>query len=239
MTRIRNTFVWINGIRIDPWLNSLLSLIGHSKSGKRHTPSLATLFICILFCGGAYGAVMGTFGGFAGDHPWQVIWSAVKVPILIVLSFALCLPFFFMLNTLLGLRDDFGDAIASLLQTQAVVTITLLSLAPYTAVWYCSTTKYEPALLFNAAVFAIASIAGQTVLRRLYRPLIVRCARHRIMLRIWLILYAFIGTQMGWILRPFVGDPRWPVHFFRNGAFSNAYVVIARLIWHVVNHSSR
>lgn len=35
---------------------------------------------------------------------------------------------------------------------------------------------------------------------------------------------------MGWILRPFVGSPDIPVSFFRAEAFSNAYVVVARLI---------
>jgi hypothetical protein len=106
-------------------------------------------------------------------------------------------------------------------------------------VWYCSTTKYEPALLFNASIFAIASFSGQAILRRLYRPLIARQFRHRFMLTLWLILYAFVGIQMGWTLRPFVGDPRYPVHFFREGAFTNAYEVVGRLIWHVVTRKSR
>ena len=216
-------------------LQSLLTV----SSSQRRRVTVTQLLLCILFCGGAYGAVMGTFGGFTGEHPWQSIYSAVKVPILIVLSFALCLPFFFILNTLIGLRDDFGDAVAALMRTQAVVTIALVALAPYTAVWYASTTKYEPALLFNACIFAIASFAGQSILRRMYRPWIDRNTRHRIMLRLWIVLYAFVGIQMGWVLRPFVGDPRYPVHFFREGAFSNAYVVVGRLIWHVVTRTSR
>jgi hypothetical protein len=217
-----------------------LGALLHDPAFDRRRPiSVVWLLACIVCCGGAYGAVMGTFGGFTGQHPLQPIYSAIKVPILIVLSFGLCLPFFFIINTLLGLREAFGEALAALLKAQAVVTLALAALAPYTAVWYCSTSKYEPALLFNACIFAIASFAGQSVLRRLYRPLIARSARHRAMLKLWLILYAFVGIQMGWILRPFVGDPRVPVHFFREGAFSNAYVVVAKLIWHVVTRSSR
>lgn len=216
----------------------LHDLLGWS-TGRSRPVSLGTLVLCVIVCGAFYGATMGTFGGFAGDHPWQSLYSAIKVPILIVLSFALCLPCFFILNTLLGLRDDFGDSVSALMKTQAVVTIALAALAPYTAVWYCSTTKYEPALLFNAGVFAVASFAGQSILRRLYRPLIQRNARHRLTLRLWIVLYAFVGIQMGWILRPFVGDPRAPVHFFREGALSNAYVVIAQLVWHVVTRTSR
>jgi hypothetical protein len=35
---------------------------------------------------------------------------------------------------------------------------------------------------------------------------------------------------MAWVLRPFVGDPNQPTHFFREGAWGNAYVEVARMI---------
>ena len=47
-------------------------------------------------------------------------------------------------------------------------------------------------------------------------------------------LYAFVGIQMGWVLRPFIGDPTGPVEFFRRGAWDNAYVIVARMIWEQV-----
>src|SRR5690348_1340629 len=120
-----------------------LGAVLHDPEFDRRSPvSVAQLLSCILVCGSAYGAVMGTFGGFSGDHPLQSLYSAIKVPILILLSFGLCLPFFFMINTLLGLRDAFAEALAALLKAQAVVTLALAALAPYTAVWYCSTSKY-------------------------------------------------------------------------------------------------
>jgi hypothetical protein len=33
--------------------------------------------------------------------------------------------------------------------------------------------------------------------------------------RIWTLIYAVVGAQMGWILRPFVGDPERPFQLFR------------------------
>jgi hypothetical protein len=32
---------------------------------------------------------------------------------------------------------------------------------------------------------------------------------------IWLAAFAFVGCQMSWILRPFVGSPFYPVVFMR------------------------
>ena len=176
--------------------------------------------------GMAYGAVMGMFGGWTGDRPLQVLFSALKVPLLILVTTALALPSFFVVNTLLGLRDDFREAARAVSETQAAVAVVLASLAPYTALWYASTRDYHEATLFNALMFGVASVAAQWVLRRRYAPLIARNPRHRVMLRAWLVAYAFVGIQMGWILRPFIGQPGRPVTFFRSDTWGNAYVVL-------------
>ena len=181
--------------------------------------------------GAAYGAVMGCFGGFAADRQFQILFSAAKVPLLIAVTTALALPSFFVLNSLLGLRDDFAEAARAVAVTQAAVAVVLASLAPYTAVWYASTTDYHEATLFNALMFAVASAAAQWVLRRRYAPLIARDRRHRVMLWGWLVVYAFVGIQMGWVLRPFIGQPGVPVTFLREETWGNAYVVVAETVW--------
>jgi hypothetical protein len=40
--------------------------------------------------------------------------------------------------------------------------------------------------------------------------------------RCWVILFGLVGAQMGWVLRPFVGDPNLPFQFFR-GRQSNFF----------------
>lgn len=48
----------------------------------------------------------------------------------------------------------------------------------------------------------------------------------RSIFRIWLLIYALVGAQMGWILRPFIGNPGQPFQFFRarQGNFFQAVV---------------
>jgi hypothetical protein len=180
-----------------------------------------------LACGLAYGAVMGSFGG----RPLQVVYSAVKVPFLLSATVALCLPSVFMLNTLLGVRGDFAEAMRAIVASQAGVTVFLASLAPLTLFWYASTTNYHASILFNGGMFAIASLGAQVILRRGYRPLMARNPRHRWLLRAWLVLYSFVGIQMGWLLRPFIGNPEGPVQFTRPEAWDNAYVIVAKMAW--------
>jgi hypothetical protein len=184
-----------------------------------------------LVCGLAYGAVMGTFSGFWSGRVLQILYSALKVPILLLLTFLISLPSFFVFNALAGLRDDFLDAIGVLVGGQAALAVVLVSLAPLTIFWYASFSDYRGAVLYNGAMFAIASFGGQIVLRRGYAVLIARNPRHQLMLRVWLGVYVFVGIQMAWVLRPFIGDPANPTRFFREDAWSNAYVLIARLIW--------
>jgi hypothetical protein len=188
----------------------------------------------VLVFGLLYGAVMGAFGGVLGDRAWQVLYSALKVPLLLLVTFFLGLPCFFVLNTLLGLRRDFAEALRALLAAQAGLAIVLASLAPLTAFWYVSSGDYQRALLFNGLVFAVASFAAQGLVRAYYRPLVARNRRHRWMLWTWLGLYVFVGIQMAWVLRPFVGAPDQPVQFIRPESWGNAYEVVLRLVWRAV-----
>ncbi len=183
--------------------------------------------LAAIMCGLLYGFVMGTFSGLWDGRTLQLLYSAVKVPLLLMVTFAIALPSFLVLNTLAGLRDDLRQVVRALLAAQAGLTLVLASLAPLTLFWYASVEQYQAAILVNAACFGIASLAGQMLLRRFYRPLEQAQPAHRLMRRLWLGIYAFVGIQMGWVLRPFIGQPGSPEQFFRSGAWGNAYVELA------------
>ena len=218
---------------IDNLLRGQVTSVAPSEAA-RHLPLRRLLLLVVMF-GLLYGGVMGSYGGISGDRWKQVIYSAVKVPFLLIGTFLLSLPSFFVISTLLGLRDDFAHSLRVLIATQAALTIILASFAPFTALWYLSSTDYQAAVLFNALMFGISSIAAQLLLRRFYAPLIARNPRHRLLVRAWLIVYAFVGIQMGWLLRPFIGDPLQPSHFFREHAWGNAYEVVIRMVWSLIH----
>ena len=185
-----------------------------------------------MAAGAFYGAIMGSFD----LRPLQMLISAVKVPMLLGVTFLISIPSFFVFNTLFGLRGEFGTTLWALVTSQATLMIALASLAPLTLLCYCSTSNYAFAILFNGSVFALATVAGQIALRRGYRQLIAVHPRHRIMLRLWMATYCFVGVQMAWVLRPFVGNPMAEPRFFREEAWSNAYVFVGQLIWNLLRH---
>jgi spore maturation protein SpmA len=86
---------------------------------------LKWLFILLFTSGVLYGVVMGTFSGLTSGRFHQLIYSGVKVPLLLIVTFVLCLPSFLVLNTVAGLRDDFGQALRAVVATQSGVTVVL------------------------------------------------------------------------------------------------------------------
>ncbi len=119
------------------------------------------------------GAAMGSYAWVVGQRTFaeqipQLIYSSVKVPLLVAMTVAISLPSFFVINTLLGLRDDFREALRAIVSAQAGLAIILVSLFPLTLFSYVSLqpldVSYQSAVLFNAAMLGLASISAQFLL---------------------------------------------------------------------------
>jgi hypothetical protein len=190
--------------------------------------------VLILVFAPLYGAVMGSYAFDSPERVLQVMYSAVKMPLLLGVTTLICLPALFVLSTVLGLRDDSRESVSAILAGQAAMSIALASLGPVTRVFYESESDYSLAMLFNALMFALGTGAAQLVMRRGYSSLIGRNSQHRWMFWGWGVMYVFVGIQMGWSLRPFVGSPSAFPTFFREGAFTNAYVEVAAIVGRVV-----
>ena len=52
--------------------------------------------------------------------------------------------------------------------------------------------------------------------------------------RIWLVVFALVGTQMSWVLRPFIGDPGRPFEWFRERE-GNFFQAVLRTIADLVS----
>lgn len=206
-------------------VDDLLRAEGRFEREARTTP-IARILVVIVVCGFGYGLVMGSFA----LRPLQATYSAVKVPLLLLGTSAIVLPNFYVLNTLLGLRDDFAKAVRGVFAAQAIVAIALLSLAPVTIVGYAGSADYAVATRINFVLFGLATLAGHVGCEKFYRDLVARDRKHQIARYAWTVLYVFVGIQLAWVFRPFVGDPRIATSFLRADAWSNAYIVIVRQI---------
>jgi len=178
-----------------------------------------------LLAGGA--AAHGLALGASSGEWLMAIYSAIKVPILLLVSTAITLPNFYVLHGALGLQSDFRAACRGIVAAQAGLAIALGATAPIVVVIALSVRDPYLLTVLDGLLFALAVGAGQLILRRHYRPLLARNGFHRATLLSWAVLYVFFAIQFSWVLRPFLGTPGFPVEFLRSEAFEqNAYVVL-------------
>lgn len=188
----------------------------------------------IVVCGFLYGVVMGSFGGVTGDGWLRMLFSGIKTPALFMVTFLLCIPSFYVMNALTGVHRDFGMVLHALLGFQSAAAVALVSFAPVTWLVNVSTANYPLVVMWNGIMFAVASLTGFVMMRRIYAPLVLADPRHRLMQSIWIVQYVFVGIQMAWVLRPFIGSPTLPVTLWREGAWGNAYMEVLRLCGRVL-----
>ena len=179
-----------------------------------------------------YGAVMGSTHSL-----WQALSSAVKLPILFLATLVVCSPTLYFFNLIFGSNQSLTQNFALILTALTVTAVLLLSFAPIVLFFLLTTSHYQFFKLLNVGVFTIAGIVGVTFLGHGMRIVSAsgkeRARARRNVVRLWILIYAFVGSQMAWTLRPFIGAPGLQFELFRQlgGSFyANVFVSIGEIL---------
>ncbi|MEO0406419.1 MAG: actin-binding WH2 domain-containing protein [Cyanobacteria bacterium P01_A01_bin.135] len=174
---------------------------------------------------GVYGVVMGMYNGVL-----QAIASGVKLPILFLLTAIICIPSLYTFNVLLGQSFKFLQTVTLMVMTIGTTTILLASLAPIAFFFTLTTQNYQFMLLLHVLIFGLCGIYGVRYLYRGCAYLAFRLEQplNTLLLRIWIAIYAVVGMQLGWRLRPFIGHDGSPFQLLREQGDGNFYLSIWR-----------
>jgi len=178
---------------------------------------------------GLYGAAVGWW-----RDPLQALYTAIKFPLIILLTASGNALLNGMLAPLLGLNIPFRQSFLAILMSFTIAAAILGSFAPIVAflVWnsppmsanaWDSAGPYAFILLTFVLVIAFAGIAANFRLLQLLQRLGGRTDIAARVLFVWLAGNLFFGTQLSWILRPFIGSPGLPVQFLRADAFKGNF----------------
>ena len=194
------------------------------------------IFLCvavIVVGAGLYGAAMGSW-----RDPMQSLFVAIKFPLIILLTGFGNALLNGMLAPLLGLNISFRESFAAILTSFMVAGAILGSFSPLVAflVWNSppiinaqQTGEYSLIQLIHVFVIAFAGVTSNLRLGQLLRGLGGSAWVARRVLLAWLAGNLFLGSQLSWILRPFIGSPDLPVEFLRATAFQgNFYETVFR-----------
>lgn len=180
--------------------------------------------VAVIVAGsGVYGATIGL-----GRAPLQAWYTALKFPLLLLLTTAGNALLNGMSAQLLGLGISFRHATLAIVTSFAITSVVLASLSPVTLLLWWSAPPFSSAqagvahsvtLVIHVILIAFA---GTTANIALFRVLLAMCGCRRTAGRIlaaWLLGNMFLGCQLSWVMRPFIGAPSLPVAFFRADAF--------------------
>jgi hypothetical protein len=205
------------------------------------TRRVGTQVLVIFLGAGAYGAAMGWW-----RDPWQAVFVAIKFPLIILLTALGNALINAMLAPLLGLNITLRESLLAVLMSFAISAAIMGAFAPLTGfvAWNAppmtpdvkSTPTYAFIKLTHVIVIAFAGIAGNVRLFQLLTHL--GSGNRRVARRVlfaWLAGSLFLGSQLTWIARPFIGAPQLPVVFLRDTAFQgNFYENVVGTVLHLL-----
>ena len=154
-----------------------------------------------------YGAVLGSTHSLI-----QALSSAVKLPLLFLATMLICIPTLYVFSVLFGSNQRLHQTVALVLSAITVMAVLMLSFASITLFFMLTTSGYQFFKLLNVLFFVVAGIISMLFLIQGMRAVSTsdgsqgRMGR-RFVLFFWIWLYAFVGSQAAWTLRPFVGYP--------------------------------
>ena len=205
--------------------------INRSKSLDR---KILSLLVCSSLFFALYGAIIGSI------HGWlQMLSSAFKLPALYLITLLICLPTLYFLDIIFGSKKKFSQYVTLLLASMSLISVMLFGFAPVSLFFRLSINDYIFLVLLNLTVLVITGIIG---IRFFYQGMLSiipdetaseTLENRKRLIQCWLFLYGFVGSQLGWTLRPFFGTPDRPFALYRD-IESNFYVQVIKIIGNVL-----
>jgi len=172
-----------------------------------------------------YGAAAGAYAS-----PAQAVSAAIKLPLLFLATLAICFPAFFVIQVLAGSRLRLSQVLTLVLGALSLSVILLAAVVPVTVFFLLSGANYYFLTLLHVLIVLGAGLVGMVAL---HDGLASACEKRGVypkkamtIMKVWAVLFAFVGIQMAWNLQPFVGDRGRPFQLFRHneGNFYTAVV---------------
>ena len=205
------------------------------KQSIRLQSKATSLFVSSSLFFAIYGAIIGSSHSFA-----QALSGAIKLPAFYLLTLIICFPTLFFFNVLFGSRSSVQQHFVVLMTAISVISVLLFSFAPVTLFFLITAPKaYQFFKLLNVAIFGITGFFG---VKFLYEGMQLLSELDEVgkktrttILRSWLLLYGFIGMQLGWFLRPFFGSPDTKFEMFR-AVQGNFYLDIVSAVSEILGY---
>ena len=220
---------------ISLWWEALLHPYRASRAViARETPRgfYGFLAAAVFVMYAVYGAGMGLFQGTLAG-----VVSALKMPVLYAATLVVCFPAFYVANCFVGPRLSLSACMRLLLLAVSANAVALSSYAPISYFFTFTTSdKGYPFIVFmHIVVFGLSALVSLVVVINIFRALALAAGRriHPMAVWVWGLLYGFVGSEMAWLLRPWIGWAELAYTPFRpiQESFFEALFRVIRLVF--------
>lgn len=173
----------------------------------------------------SYGLIMGSYNSWM-----QSLTTGVKLFALILLTVSICFPSFYIVQLILGSKIKLKPLLIILLSGFVVMTTIMLAFAPIVVFFQLGAENYRFILLLHVAILIFAGSFGMKFvldgLKYAFEKTEVYPKIGVTIFRYWIIIFAFVGMQLSWNLRPFVGKKDMPYQLLRAETQGNFYTTV-------------
>lgn len=190
---------------------------------------IANQFLQLLVFSFLYGASMGAYNSVL-----QAVVAGCKTAFLFTLVLVICFPAFFIIQYILGSRLSIGQMVSIVLSGFVLTGAIMLSFVPVVVFFLLTGGNYYFLQLLHIAVFLLSGVFG---MKTIIDALKYSCEKRSVyphtgvvVFRFWVVIMVFVGIQLAWNLRPFMGDRGEPFMLFRHyeGNFYTALIYSAK-----------
>lgn len=159
--------------------------------------------LTILIFSAVYGATMGFYASNL-----QIIYSAIKVPILLLISLYITVPSYYVLYSLLGGKRNLDQTVILLLSSITIMSIILLAMVPVNLFFIITTTRssttYAFTVFLNVTIFTLGGFFALLHFINGAKSLYTDSKENwKPAFLLGSLILMFIGTQLAWVLRPY------------------------------------
>lgn len=194
-------------------------------------------FVLIILFTFFYGVIMGSYNSFA-----QAISTGMKLWLLFTLTLIICFPSFYIVQLILGSKIKIVQLLIILLSGFVMVSVTMLAFAPIVLFFQLSGDNYHFLQLLHVFVFGFSGVFGMKVvldaLTSIFEGKGIYPKIGLNVFKIWIIIFAFVGMQLSWNMRPFLGSKQMNFQLFRTETQGNFYGAVFSAIGNLLGNTS-
>ena len=162
-----------------------------------------TAILATIISAALYGAVMGLYAGGI-----QILYDAVKIPLLLLISLFVSLPTFYVLNGILGGELSLRQMAVLFMISMTIMSVMMIAFLPVTLFFTLTTpertfTAYGFTVLLNVLFFALSGLTAVSYLLNGFNRIHGENKKWVPAMMIGSAVLAFVGTQLAWVLRPY------------------------------------